>query len=53
MKDYLIWCCEKLEKVTGWPWCKCMAVCTCGKYKGLFEEGGDLSTSNYLKETGR
>ena len=54
MKEYLIWCGEKIEAATGWPWCKCMAVCTCGKYRWLFDgPDAELSISNYLKEVER
>lgn len=56
MKDYVIWCAEKIRERTGWDFDTCMDRVVCDRFllskelRDLFEEGGELSISNYLKE---
>lgn len=59
MKDYAIWCAEKIQERTGWDFDTCMNYVVCDRsllskeLRDLFEEGGELSMSNYIKEVGK
>lgn len=48
MKDYLIWAGEKLEKMTGWSWEKCMDYLTSSR--SIFIRTTWLSIENYIAQ---
>lgn len=50
MKDYAIWCAEKIEKESGLPWGICMQIVTSDHFDGWVKARPELSISNYLKE---